>query len=478
MHVAGTATYEAGSLRTPDGGIDIDRIRAYVDVAPAPHPALPPAARIHPDREPPGLGRRRPLQHPLPRAPHRAAAARRRAAAQAPGGAHHVAAPRSLEAAVGDLDRRRARRRRALRDDQQDPPLHGRRHVERRPAERAASARADRGLRAAARLDPATGADGDWSCCATPLYRYARCRSRSGATRRRSSAKRAIRARTSARDAARRARHARHRLAEPFDTPLNQPIGPHRRFDWLAMDLDEVKAVKNRLGGTLNDVVLATVAGAVRRFLERRRVQLEDLDFRVMAPVSVRTRSRARQRSATASRRGWCRCRSASAIRAAAREDPRDHGALKESKQALGAESADRGRRVDAVDPAVARRAHGHAPAAVQPRRHQRAGTAGAALHARRAHARQLRAGAADRLSLSRHRALQLRRASSAGASPPTGTCSPTCTTSCSTSRRRFASSPSSHLLRRRRSVPTASVRAVRPRAMRRRPRRNGAGLG
>jgi diacylglycerol O-acyltransferase len=71
-------------------------------------------------------------------------------------------------------------------------------------------------------------------------------------------------------------------------TPLNQRIGPHRRFDWLLMDLHAVKGVKNRLGGTLNDVVLATVAGAVHRFLQRRAVRVEGLDFRVMAPVSVR----------------------------------------------------------------------------------------------------------------------------------------------------------------------------------------------
>ncbi len=73
------------------------------------------------------------------------------------------------------------------------------------------------------------------------------------------------------------------------DTPLNRQIGPHRRFDWLAMDLEEVKAVKNKLGGSLNDIVLTTVAGAVQRFLEGRRVNVDFLDFRVMAPVSVRT---------------------------------------------------------------------------------------------------------------------------------------------------------------------------------------------
>jgi len=72
-------------------------------------------------------------------------------------------------------------------------------------------------------------------------------------------------------------------------TPLNRPIGPHRRFDWLQMPLADIKAVKNALGGTLNDVVLATVSGSIRRFLERHRVDVQDLDFRVMAPVSVRT---------------------------------------------------------------------------------------------------------------------------------------------------------------------------------------------
>jgi WS/DGAT/MGAT family acyltransferase len=81
----------------------------------------------------------------------------------------------------------------------------------------------------------------------------------------------------------------RSTLRQVTDTPLNRPIGPHRRFDWLRMDLGAVKDVKHRLGGTLNDVVLATVAGAVQRFLEHRRVNVDVLTFRVMAPVSVRT---------------------------------------------------------------------------------------------------------------------------------------------------------------------------------------------
>jgi WS/DGAT/MGAT family acyltransferase len=75
------------------------------------------------------------------------------------------------------------------------------------------------------------------------------------------------------------------------DTPINRPIGPHRRVDWHAMSLDDVKSVKNALGGTLNDVVLTTVTGAIQRFLEGRRVNVDVLDFRVMAPVSVRSES-------------------------------------------------------------------------------------------------------------------------------------------------------------------------------------------
>jgi WS/DGAT/MGAT family acyltransferase len=71
-------------------------------------------------------------------------------------------------------------------------------------------------------------------------------------------------------------------------TPLNGRLGPHRRFDWLTMPLQGVKAVRRALGCSVNDVVLATVAGAVREFLIRRRVRPEEIDFRVSAPVSMR----------------------------------------------------------------------------------------------------------------------------------------------------------------------------------------------
>jgi diacylglycerol O-acyltransferase len=124
----------------------------------------------------------------------------------------------------------------------------------------------------------------------------------------------------------------------PSATPLNQRIGPHRRFDWLAMDLNEVKAVKNRVGGTLNDIVLATVAGAVRRFLQRRSVSVDNLDFRVMAPVSVRTQE---ERGTMGNRVSAWMVPMPLAERDPVRrlDEIRETTArLKESKQALGAE--------------------------------------------------------------------------------------------------------------------------------------------
>jgi WS/DGAT/MGAT family acyltransferase len=79
-------------------------------------------------------------------------------------------------------------------------------------------------------------------------------------------------------------------LASPASrTPLNPELGPHRRFDWLRMDLGAVKEVKNALGGTVNDVALATVSGAVRAFLEGRGVDADALDFRALLPVNIRS---------------------------------------------------------------------------------------------------------------------------------------------------------------------------------------------
>jgi diacylglycerol O-acyltransferase / wax synthase len=71
-------------------------------------------------------------------------------------------------------------------------------------------------------------------------------------------------------------------------SPYNRQIGPHRRFTWVRADLDDVKAIKNELGGTVNDVVLTVVAGALGRHLRRRGTSTDGLELKAMVPVSVR----------------------------------------------------------------------------------------------------------------------------------------------------------------------------------------------
>ena len=71
-------------------------------------------------------------------------------------------------------------------------------------------------------------------------------------------------------------------------SPYNKPIGPHRRFTWVRADLRDLKAIKDELGGTVNDVVLATVAGALGKHLRRRGQSTDGLELKAMVPVSVR----------------------------------------------------------------------------------------------------------------------------------------------------------------------------------------------
>src|SRR5215213_5299018 len=71
-------------------------------------------------------------------------------------------------------------------------------------------------------------------------------------------------------------------------TPYNKPIGPHRRYTWVRANLADLKAIKNELGGTVNDVVLATVAGAFGKHLRRRGQNTDGLELKAMVPVSVR----------------------------------------------------------------------------------------------------------------------------------------------------------------------------------------------
>ena len=72
-------------------------------------------------------------------------------------------------------------------------------------------------------------------------------------------------------------------------TPLNVEIGPHRRYVGVRNDLERFKEVKNQFGGTVNDVVLTVVSGALRGWLRSRGMRTEGLDLRALVPVSIRT---------------------------------------------------------------------------------------------------------------------------------------------------------------------------------------------
>lgn len=72
------------------------------------------------------------------------------------------------------------------------------------------------------------------------------------------------------------------------ETPLNVEIGPDRRVAISRQKLSDFKEIKNKLGGTINDVVLTVTTGALRRWLVRRDISRSGLSLRALVPVSIR----------------------------------------------------------------------------------------------------------------------------------------------------------------------------------------------
>jgi WS/DGAT/MGAT family acyltransferase len=131
-------------------------------------------------------------------------------------------------------------------------------------------------------------------------------------------------------------------LNPPPKLPLNVPISPHRRVLWLRFPLDDLKEIKNALGGTVNDVFLAVVAGGLSRWLRRRGVRTQGLELRGLVPVSIRADE---QRGALGNR-----IAAMLGPLPVYADDPRERlrivseamKGLKESKQAVGAETLTR----------------------------------------------------------------------------------------------------------------------------------------
>lgn len=77
--------------------------------------------------------------------------------------------------------------------------------------------------------------------------------------------------------------------ARPLERlPFNKPCGGERKFCWTEVDIAEIQAVRDRLGGTLNDVVLTVVARAISRYTKLHRQPVDGRFVRIVCPVSVR----------------------------------------------------------------------------------------------------------------------------------------------------------------------------------------------
>ena len=169
----------------------------------------------------------------------------------------------------------------------------------------------------------------------------------------------------------------------PPETPLNVPIGPHRRVLWVRCRLDDLKEIKNALGGTVNDVFLAVVAGRARPLAAPPRRAHRGARAARLVPVSIRADE---QRGALGNR-----ITAMLGPLPVYASDPVERlrivreamKGLKESKQAVGAETLDAAAGLRAADDPRAGVAAQLLDPRLQPAGHERAGAAVPALPAR-----------------------------------------------------------------------------------------------
>jgi diacylglycerol O-acyltransferase / wax synthase len=78
-------------------------------------------------------------------------------------------------------------------------------------------------------------------------------------------------------------------LTSVSPTPLNGTTGPHRRFDFTSCEFRVLNDIRKHTGAKINDIALSVVGGAVRSFLLGKKLRVDELDFRIMCPVNMRS---------------------------------------------------------------------------------------------------------------------------------------------------------------------------------------------
>ena len=78
-------------------------------------------------------------------------------------------------------------------------------------------------------------------------------------------------------------------LASPAERlPFNVVCHGPQKFGWTEISMAEIQALRQRRGGTVNDVILTVMAAALRRYSELRGVKVKGRSVRIMIPVNVR----------------------------------------------------------------------------------------------------------------------------------------------------------------------------------------------
>jgi diacylglycerol O-acyltransferase / wax synthase len=72
-------------------------------------------------------------------------------------------------------------------------------------------------------------------------------------------------------------------------TPWNKRVGANREFAWTEINFQEVRSIRGKLGGTVNDVVLTVLGGALGRYLAEKGTKTDGATLRFMIPVNVRS---------------------------------------------------------------------------------------------------------------------------------------------------------------------------------------------